>query len=308
MRIVMVIASAISYFVNEAIAKARYGNVDKMNFEAPLTSSCGSRRSCRSSSRSRVSYLLIPLPSSGDDSQWWKLSMIITCGTLAGAIIPELIKVFTSTESAHVARSSPPRARAARRSTSSPASRPATSALLAGHHAHDPHGDRLLRQPDGPRRDHDHRAPSTPRRSSPSASWPSASSAWARSPSRSTPTVRSRTTRSPSTSSRSSRRSRTSRRRSRRTSASTSTSRRPSTPRGERRRGQHLQGDREAGAHRHRRRRRDDDDLLDHHAPHRRAHDPTTSTSSRSSTRRSCSASSPAARSSTGSRARRRRP
>ena len=47
-----------------------------------------------------MSYLLIP--DLGDGTLWWKLSTIITCGTLAGAIIPELVKVFTSTESAHV--------------------------------------------------------------------------------------------------------------------------------------------------------------------------------------------------------------
>ena len=48
-----------------------------------------------------VSYLLIP-DLKGDTTLWWKLSTVITCGTLAGAIIPELVKVFTSTESAHV--------------------------------------------------------------------------------------------------------------------------------------------------------------------------------------------------------------
>ncbi len=48
-----------------------------------------------------VSYLLVP-SLGGDETLWWKLSSIITCGTLAGAIIPEVIKVFTSTESKHV--------------------------------------------------------------------------------------------------------------------------------------------------------------------------------------------------------------
>jgi len=47
-----------------------------------------------------VSYLLIP--NLGDGTLWWKLSTVITCGTLAGAIIPELVKVFTSVESGHV--------------------------------------------------------------------------------------------------------------------------------------------------------------------------------------------------------------
>jgi K(+)-stimulated pyrophosphate-energized sodium pump len=101
MRIVMVIASALSYFVNEAIAKARYGNVDKMNFEAPLTSLVWVTSIVSVVFTFAVSMLLIPTLG-GDESQWWKLSVIISCGTLAGAIIPELVKVFTSTESSHV--------------------------------------------------------------------------------------------------------------------------------------------------------------------------------------------------------------
>jgi K(+)-stimulated pyrophosphate-energized sodium pump len=105
MRIVMVIASALSYFVNEAMAKGRYGTTDKMNFEAPLTSLVWVTSIVSVVFTFAVSNFLIPsLPSGGggDDSQWWKLSVIISCGTLAGAIIPELVKVFTSTESAHV--------------------------------------------------------------------------------------------------------------------------------------------------------------------------------------------------------------
>src|SRR5271167_4680239 len=97
----MIISSAISYFVNEAIPKARYGNADKMNFEAPLTQLVWITSIVSVLFTFAASYALIPTLS-GDDSQWWKLSVIITCGTLAGAIIPELIKVFTSTESAHV--------------------------------------------------------------------------------------------------------------------------------------------------------------------------------------------------------------
>jgi K(+)-stimulated pyrophosphate-energized sodium pump len=101
MRIVMIIASAVSYFVNDAVAKARYGNVTKLNFEAPLTSLVWITSIISVIFTFIVSSLLIP-SLGGDDSQWWKLSLIITCGTLAGAVIPELIKVFTSTESAHV--------------------------------------------------------------------------------------------------------------------------------------------------------------------------------------------------------------
>jgi K(+)-stimulated pyrophosphate-energized sodium pump len=101
MRVLMVVTSAVSYFINEAIAKGRYGNADKMNFEAPLTFLVWLTSILSVAVTYAVSYLLIPTLG-GDTSMWWKLSTIITCGTLAGAIIPELVKVFTSTESRHV--------------------------------------------------------------------------------------------------------------------------------------------------------------------------------------------------------------
>jgi len=100
MRVMMIIASAFSYLLNEAIAKARYGNVSKMNFEAPLTSLVWLTSVVSVVATYVVSYLLIA--GLGDGTLWWKLSTIITCGTLAGAIIPELVKVFTSVESSHV--------------------------------------------------------------------------------------------------------------------------------------------------------------------------------------------------------------
>jgi K(+)-stimulated pyrophosphate-energized sodium pump len=100
MRTMMVIASALSYFINEAMAKARYGNAAKMNFEAPLTSLVWLTSIVSVGMTYVVSWLLIA--SLGDGTLWWKLSSIITCGTLAGAIIPELVKVFTSVESSHV--------------------------------------------------------------------------------------------------------------------------------------------------------------------------------------------------------------
>jgi K(+)-stimulated pyrophosphate-energized sodium pump len=100
MRIMMIVASGLSYFVNEALAKGKYANVDKMNFEAPLTSLVWLTSIVSVVITYVVSYFLIP--DLGDGSLWWKLSTIITCGTLAGAIIPELVKVFTSTESGHV--------------------------------------------------------------------------------------------------------------------------------------------------------------------------------------------------------------
>jgi len=100
MRIVMVIASVISYFINDVIAKGRYANADKMNFEHPLTTLVWITSLVSVVLTFVVSKSLIP--NLGDGSLWWKLSIIITCGTLAGAIIPEFVKVFTSTESAHV--------------------------------------------------------------------------------------------------------------------------------------------------------------------------------------------------------------
>jgi K(+)-stimulated pyrophosphate-energized sodium pump len=100
MRIMMIIASGLSYFINEAVAKARYATVDKMNFEAPLTSLVWLTSIVSVALTYVVSYLLIP--DLGDGTIWWKLSTVITCGTLAGAIIPEFVKVFTSVESGHV--------------------------------------------------------------------------------------------------------------------------------------------------------------------------------------------------------------
>jgi K(+)-stimulated pyrophosphate-energized sodium pump len=100
MRVVMVLTSIVSYYINEAIQKGRYGNVDKMNFESPLTFLVWLTSIISVVMTYVVSYMMIP--ELGDGSLWWKLSTIITCGTLAGAIIPEVIKVFTSTESAHV--------------------------------------------------------------------------------------------------------------------------------------------------------------------------------------------------------------
>jgi K(+)-stimulated pyrophosphate-energized sodium pump len=99
MRVVMIIASGASYLLNEVIAKARYGNADKMNFEHPLTQLVWLTSLVSVALTYLVSFFLIK--EMGDGSLWWKLSTIITCGTLAGAIIPELVKIFTSVESGH---------------------------------------------------------------------------------------------------------------------------------------------------------------------------------------------------------------
>jgi K(+)-stimulated pyrophosphate-energized sodium pump len=101
MRLMMVVSSAGSYFINQAIATGRYANADKMNFEAPLTVLVWLTSLVSIALTFVVSYLVIP-DLLGDGTLWWKLSVIISCGTLAGAVIPEVIKVFTSTESGHV--------------------------------------------------------------------------------------------------------------------------------------------------------------------------------------------------------------
>jgi K(+)-stimulated pyrophosphate-energized sodium pump len=103
MRIMMLVSSALAYFINGAIAKARFGNVDKMNFETPLTTLVWLTSIVSIIATYFVSYFIIPsLGSNNDTTQWWKLASIISCGTLAGALIPELVKVFTSVESRHV--------------------------------------------------------------------------------------------------------------------------------------------------------------------------------------------------------------
>ncbi len=99
-RAMMVVASGLSYLVNNAVMRAKYGNATSMNFEAPLTSLVWLTSIVSVVLTYLISYLLIP--ELGDGSMWWKLSTVITCGTLAGAIIPEVVKIFTSTESAHV--------------------------------------------------------------------------------------------------------------------------------------------------------------------------------------------------------------
>jgi K(+)-stimulated pyrophosphate-energized sodium pump len=101
MRVMMVLASAGSYLVNNAWAKGKYANAVKMNFEVPLTTLVWLTSIVSVVLTYVLSYLLIP-SLGGNTSLWWQLSTVITCGTLAGAIIPEFVKVFTSTHSSHV--------------------------------------------------------------------------------------------------------------------------------------------------------------------------------------------------------------
>jgi K(+)-stimulated pyrophosphate-energized sodium pump len=100
MRVMMVVTSAASYFVNEFIMKSRYGQARKFDFEHPLTSLVWIT-SLISIVVTYVSSALL-IPHLGDGTLWWKLGTIITCGTLAGAVIPEVVKAFTSVNSRHV--------------------------------------------------------------------------------------------------------------------------------------------------------------------------------------------------------------
>jgi K(+)-stimulated pyrophosphate-energized sodium pump len=101
MRVMMVISSAVGYFVNGFVAKARFGAADKFNFETPLTTLVWLTSILSIVLTYIVSAFMIP-SLGGDDSVWWKLATVISCGTLAGAVIPEFVKVFTSTNSRHV--------------------------------------------------------------------------------------------------------------------------------------------------------------------------------------------------------------
>src|SRR6202050_2105587 len=100
MRVFMLVSSAGAYFLNSAIAHAKYANSDEMDFETPLTSLVWITSIISIAVTFIVTYAMIP--NLGDGTLWWKLASIISCGTLAGAVIPELVKVFTSTKSAHV--------------------------------------------------------------------------------------------------------------------------------------------------------------------------------------------------------------
>jgi len=98
-RVMMVIGSFISYAINAAVTRARYQDADDMDFERPLTSLVWlTSLVCMVLTFATSAVLIADLPS----GLWWKLSVIISCGTLAGALIPELVKVFTSVKARHV--------------------------------------------------------------------------------------------------------------------------------------------------------------------------------------------------------------
>ena len=99
-RIMMIGASVGSYVINETISKARWSDADVLDFEAPLTNLVWITSIVSVVLTFVASRALIP--DLGDGSMWWKLSAIVSVGTLAGAVIPEMVKIFTSTNSAHV--------------------------------------------------------------------------------------------------------------------------------------------------------------------------------------------------------------
>ncbi len=101
MRVMMVLASGVSYFINDFLARGKHGNAVKFDFEHPLTQLVWITSILSVVLTYVVSKVIIP-GLGADGTLWWKLSTVITCGTLAGAIIPELVKIFTSTSSRHV--------------------------------------------------------------------------------------------------------------------------------------------------------------------------------------------------------------
>jgi K(+)-stimulated pyrophosphate-energized sodium pump len=96
----MIIASGGSYLLNAVMVRARYEHAQQMDYERPLTELVWITSAVSVVITYIVSWLL--LADLGDGSLWWKLSTIITCGTVAGAVIPEVTKIFTSTNSGHV--------------------------------------------------------------------------------------------------------------------------------------------------------------------------------------------------------------
>jgi K(+)-stimulated pyrophosphate-energized sodium pump len=101
MRVMMVLASGFSYLISNSVSQNRYRDAARFNFETPLTQLVWLTSIVSVVLTYLLSYVIVP-DLGGNSDLWWQLSTVITCGTLAGAIIPEFVKVFTSTESRHV--------------------------------------------------------------------------------------------------------------------------------------------------------------------------------------------------------------
>jgi K(+)-stimulated pyrophosphate-energized sodium pump len=102
MRALMIVTSLVSYFVNEVISKAKFGGLKDFDFEAPLTHLVWITSAVSIAITFAASYFLLAKQPELNPNLWWVLSAIISCGTIAGAVIPEFTKVFVSTSSKHV--------------------------------------------------------------------------------------------------------------------------------------------------------------------------------------------------------------
>jgi len=101
MRILMILTSIVSYFVNAGISKAAFGGKKEFNFEHPLTNLVWITSIVSIIVTFGASYYLLGELTEPYTGLWWALALIISCGTIAGALIPEFTKVFTSTSSRH---------------------------------------------------------------------------------------------------------------------------------------------------------------------------------------------------------------
>ena len=102
MRILMILTSLVSYFINKGMTSSLYGDKKKFDFEQPLTNLVWITSIISILVTFCASYVLLGDPDPKYPGLWWALSIIISCGTIAGALIPEFTKVFTSTKSRHV--------------------------------------------------------------------------------------------------------------------------------------------------------------------------------------------------------------
>ena len=196
MRALMIVTSLFSYFANQCLSKAMFGGKKDFDFEAPLTHLVWMTSAVSIAVTFIASKLLLGdfKDSAGavQPDLWWVLSIIISCGTVAGALIPEFTKIFVSTNSRHVKE-------VTNCSKHGGASLNILSGFVAGNFSafwmglvhHGSHGRLvlLLPKPGVAWRSCRRNSPS-PSRSSPSAWSPSASWAWGRSPSPWTATAR----------------------------------------------------------------------------------------------------------------------
>jgi K(+)-stimulated pyrophosphate-energized sodium pump len=102
MRALMIVTSLVSYFANESLSKSMFGSKKDFDFEAPLTHLVWMTSAVSIGVTFVASYFLLARQTGVDPNLWWVLSVIISCGTIAGALIPEFTKIFTSTNSRHV--------------------------------------------------------------------------------------------------------------------------------------------------------------------------------------------------------------